>query len=218
MKIQKLLHSCLLIEDNGKRILIDPGSWSFGPNFLDVKTVGKIDALFITHAHQDHFNVKNIQAFIARDNCAVYANTEIAALLTAQNVPVIIIKIPETVSVGRNTITSVEAAHGRLPYPPNLNNGFYINHKVFTPGDSFTFEKNLIDAPEVLALPILAPWGTFTEAIELALRIKPKRVIPIHDSLVADIFRPRMHQMCTDLLGAAGIKVHPLQPGEILEI
>ncbi len=218
MKIQKLLHSCLLIEDNGGRILIDPGSWSFGPGFLDISTVSKVDAIFITHSHQDHFNVKNIQALIARDNCTVYANAEIAALLTAQNIPVTVIKIPETISVGKNVITTVEAPHGRLPFPPDLNNGFYINNKVFTPGDSFTFEKNLIDVPEVLALPILAPWGTFTEAIELALRLKPKHVIPVHDALVADIFRPRMHQMCVDLLTPAGITVHPLKPEEILEI
>ncbi len=218
MKIQKLLHSCLLIEDNGKRILIDPGSWSFGEGFLNIDTVGKIDAVFITHSHQDHFNAKNIGAFVTRDACKVYANTEIAALLTAQNIPVTTIKIPETISVGNNVVTSVEAPHGRLPFPPDLNNGFYINHKVFTPGDSFTFEKNLIDVPEVLALPILAPWGTFTEAIELALRLKPKHIIPVHDALIADIFRPRMHQMCVDLLTPAGITVHALKPGEILEI
>src|SRR5689334_14621639 len=108
MKIRKFLHSCLLIEDNGKRLLIDPGSWSFGEGFLDISTVEKIDAMFITHSHQDHFNVKNIQAFVARDNCPVYANTEIAALLTAQNVPVTTIKIPETVSIGSNVVTSVE--------------------------------------------------------------------------------------------------------------
>lgn len=218
MKIQKFLHSCLLIEDNGTNILVDPGSWSFGEGFLSLDTLPKINAIFVTHAHQDHFNASNIQKLVARDACKVYANNEIAKLLTAQSIPVTTIKIPESIAIGKSVVTSVEAAHGRLPFPPDLNNGFYINRKVFTPGDSFTFEKNLIDVPEVLALPIMAPWGTFTEAIELALRLKPKHVIPVHDALIADIFRPRMHQMCVDLLTPAGISVHPLKPGEILEI
>ena len=218
MKIQKLLHSCLLIEENGKRILIDPGSWSFGEKFLKIESVAKIDAIFVTHSHQDHLSPDNIKKFIERDQCDVYANEEIAKLLTKQDIRTQAIKIPQTINIGSVKIDSVECAHGSLPFPAVLNNGFLINGRIFTPGDSHTFEKNLTSVPEVLALPIAAPWGTFTAAMEIALRMKPKHIIPVHDSLVADIFLPRMYQMCKDLLDPVGVKVHPLKPGEVLEI
>ena len=54
MKITKFGHSCLLVEENGVRILFDPGSYSTAQN--DVKN---IDVVLITHEHSDHVLEEN---------------------------------------------------------------------------------------------------------------------------------------------------------------
>ncbi len=218
MKIQKFLHSCLLVEENGKRLLIDPGNWSFGEKLLTIDIVPPVDAILITHSHQDHFAPQIIKQFIARDGCAVYGNSELVKLLVEQGIAANEIAIPQTIDIGGIKVSSTQGPHGRLPFPQVLNNGFWISERFFTPGDCHTFELNITKTPEILALPIMAPWGTFTEAVEIALRLKPKHVIPVHDKVIADYFAPRLIAAMGDFLTKAGIAFHPLQPGEVLEV
>src|SRR5262245_46227395 len=63
-------HGCILVETADARILMDP--WIFGPaNFrswwhipeVDVKpeSLGKLDYIFISHLHADHFHVPTLQ-------------------------------------------------------------------------------------------------------------------------------------------------------------
>jgi L-ascorbate metabolism protein UlaG (beta-lactamase superfamily) len=218
MKIQKFLHSCLLVEDNGARILIDPSSWSFGEGACKISDVPKVDAILITHQHQDHFTPDVIKQFVARDHCAIYANEELVKLMAENGITATTVGIPSTVKIGNVTVSATVGPHGRLPYPGVLNNGFYINDRFYTPGDCHTFEPNIPKVPEVLAMPIMAPWGTFTEAVDIVLRLKPKHVIPVHDMIIAERLAPRLITMMGEALAKAGIQFHPLKPGEILEI
>ena len=57
--------------------------------------------------------------------------------------------------------------------------------KVTHPGDT----HDITDSKEVLLLPVQAPWGTTIRAIELALELKPKYVLPIHDWMWNDQWR-----------------------------
>jgi len=214
MKIQKLLHSCLLIEEGDTRILIDPGSWTFETGALKVSDIPRVDAVFITHPHADHCFVPAIKEFVARDGCKVVCNSDIVEVLKQERIETTQISIPETITISDFTVTSTVGAHEPLPVPVPLNNGFYINHRLFHPGDCTSFEKNILTIPEVLALPILAPWGTLTRAAELAIALKPKHVIPIHDGFVKQSF----HGVLEDIFSKTEIQFHPLKPGEILEI
>ena len=216
MKIKKLLHSCLLIEENDKNILIDPGSWSFSAKGIKVSDVPKLDAIFITHSHGDHCSPEIIKEFIARDSVPVYCNSDIANVLADKGVTTASIAIPHTVEVAGFIVTSAEAPHGRLPWSTAINNGFWINKRVFLPGDSHEF--TLDTAPEVLVLPIAAPWGTATRAIELALSLKPKHVIPCHDFVIDEDFREMMLTNVGKSLTPSGIEYHPLTPTDTLEI
>lgn len=65
MKITYFGHACLLLETRGKRILMDPwlvdptyhGTWwHYPPLRLGIKDVPKIDYLYISHEHPDHFD------------------------------------------------------------------------------------------------------------------------------------------------------------------
>lgn len=53
MKITKFGHCCLLIEENGVRILTDPGTYS-----TQQSEVKNIDFVLITHEHADHFQLR----------------------------------------------------------------------------------------------------------------------------------------------------------------
>lgn len=53
MQITKYNQSCLLVETNDKRILIDPSNIDYTDVMYNKEWVN-IDAILITHKHQDH--------------------------------------------------------------------------------------------------------------------------------------------------------------------
>ncbi|WP_343861781.1 MBL fold metallo-hydrolase, partial [Frigoribacterium faeni] len=50
MRLTKLEHACLIIEKDGRRLVVDPGS--FTSPLMDLQDV---DAIVITHEHADHW-------------------------------------------------------------------------------------------------------------------------------------------------------------------
>jgi len=65
MKISKHIHSCLLVEDEGKTILIDPGKYSYDEKALNVVSLEKLDMIAITHQHSDHMYIPLIKEIVA---------------------------------------------------------------------------------------------------------------------------------------------------------
>ena len=61
MKITKFGHCCLLIEENGVRILTDPGTYS-----TQQSEVKNIDFVLITHEHADHFHIDSLKALFLK--------------------------------------------------------------------------------------------------------------------------------------------------------
>jgi L-ascorbate metabolism protein UlaG (beta-lactamase superfamily) len=211
MKIQKFLHSCLLAEENSQRLLIDPGGWS-----SSASEIGAVDVIVITHEHQDHFDIPKIKELLALKKAPIITNSSIVKLLAAEGIESIALEGGQTTTIGAFTIDAIEASHGDLPVPKPINVGYIINKTLFTPGDSFDFKLSSI--PSVLALPVAAPWGTTTRAVELALELKPQHIIPVHDAVLNPEFAPRILEMIGGIFEKAGLKFHPLKSGEILEI
>ncbi len=217
MKIQKFLHSCLLVEENGKRILIDPGHYSFDAGIL--KNLPKIDIILITHSHGDHCWHEAIQEIAKHDNPTIIGNSEVVVDLTEQKLLATEIKIPETIEIAGFTISSVISPHApSSPITPPLCNGFYINHKFFHPGDSFAFIENLLKTPTVLALPLIGGWGTAMQSIETGLKVHPQHIIPIHDGFVTSDWVTTKYREHGKIYAESGIVFHPLKPGEVLEV
>src|SRR5690554_1554544 len=61
MKLTHFGHSCVLLESEDSRILIDPGLFSTG--FEDVP----MDAILVTHRHLDHFDGDRIAALLEKN-------------------------------------------------------------------------------------------------------------------------------------------------------
>ena len=82
MKVQYLGHASLLIEANGKSIVVDP---FITPNELakniDFENL-KADYIVVTHAHQDH--VYDVEALAKRTGATIISNAEIAGYYGAK--------------------------------------------------------------------------------------------------------------------------------------
>ena len=69
-----------------------------------------------------------------------------------------------------------------------------------------------------MALPIQAPWTSSTAAIEKAIFLKPRIVIPIHDWHWKDSVRKNFYERAKNYLEGFGIEFKGLETGEVLEI
>jgi hypothetical protein len=70
-----------------------------------------------------------------------------------------------------------EVVRPLLASEPPQEIGVHYLDRLSHPGDSHSFHET----KEILALPVQAPWGSTVRAVQLALDLKPKYIIPIHD-------------------------------------
>ena len=208
MKISKHLHSCLLAEEAGKIILIDPGNYTFEEKALDIGKLEKLDFLLITHEHQDHIYLPFLKIILEKfPQVKIISSPSVAGLLGAEKISVS--------TEGNEVISFVSARHELLLGGKTTENYvFNIFGKLTHPGDSIQFAKSC----DILALPIQAPWGSFVASVEKAVALKPKIVIPIHDWHWKDAARRRMYDMAKQYLAEKGIEFHGLEVGEASEI
>lgn len=209
MRITKLGHCCLLIEEGGKRILTDPGSYTIDTH----GALTDIDYILYTHEHSDHYHQDSLQALRQRNpQAAVYANTSVSALLATVEIPHTCVNDGDRVDLGGIAVVGrgIEHAEMHASIPHSANTGYLIGDRLWYPGDAFTDPGVAV---EVLALPVAGPWMKISEAIDYALTLKPKIAFPVHDG----IHFGSAHTLPAKLLPPAGIGFKILLGGESLE-
>lgn len=207
MKISKHVHSCLLVEDEGKTILIDPGNYTFEEKGLEVGKLEKLDFLLLTHEHADHMHLPLIKEITEKfPELKIISNNSVRKILEREGLGV---------TVQHPMLDMLEAPHELLLGGRTAENTlFNISQKLTHPGDSFKFDKTC----DILALPIQAPWGSFVASVEKAAAVKPKIVIPIHDWHWKDAARRRMYDMASQYLADKGIDFRGLEVGEEISL
>jgi L-ascorbate metabolism protein UlaG (beta-lactamase superfamily) len=208
MKVTKHVHSCITLEEKGKTILIDPGNYSYEEKAISAEMIQKLGYLLITHEHNDHMHIPLVKEIAAKfPKAKIISSKSVAAILEKENVPV------ET--AGDELVKVEQAKHERLiglPSPENVM--FTIAGRLTHPGDSHSFTKTA----EILALPVQAPWGSFVAAMELAVKLKPKTVIPVHDWHWKEEARKMLYKRAEEYLAEHGIKFVGLETGQEAEL
>lgn len=208
MKISKHIHSCLLVEDQGKTILIDPGNYTFEERALDIGKLEKLDFILITHEHQDHVYLPFLRAILEKfTDVEIITNSAVAGILANENIKC---------STSENEyIKMASAPHELVLGKKSFDNTiFNILGQLTHPGDSLQFDKTC----DVLALPIQAPWGSFVASVEKAASLKPKIVIPIHDWHWKDVARKKLYEAAKNYLAERGIDFRGLELGAELVV
>lgn len=186
MKVTKYPQSCLLLEKDGKRIVIDPGSF-FAAKY-GIGDLGQVEAVLYTHQHADHFDPEISKQFQAQ-GVVLYGNYSVVALIGAGATQ---IEHGQEFELAGFKVRAHSLPHCLLPDgsegPPNT--GYIIDEFFFHPGDGIeTAEKVII---ETLALPIAGPSISFYHAAKFADSLGTKKVIPMHYDNI-DLFLGNPH-------------------------
>jgi L-ascorbate metabolism protein UlaG (beta-lactamase superfamily) len=219
MRISKYIHSCLLVEDAGTRLLFDPGKFSFLDGAVKPDSFQDLDAILLTHQHPDHMDDVSLKTIAANNPKAVIlANAQIQKRLAEAGLEVEVFESGSR-QVGGCTLEAIVAAHAELLNAERPSNVAYVvNGRLLHPGDSFDHSMDVRKGIELLALPLMAPWNTELAVAEFALRLAPKTAFPIHDGYAKDFFLDSRYANFTDYLKKHGIEFVPLkEPGNSLE-
>jgi L-ascorbate metabolism protein UlaG (beta-lactamase superfamily) len=211
MRLTKLEHAALILEDSGDRLFIDPGS--FTTPLTDVAgTVGVV----ITHEHADHWTPEQLNRIVeANPGVPIYGPAGVAT--AASDFDITVVEPGDSVTVGPFSLRFFGGKHAVIhPSIPVVDNvGVLVNDALYYGGDSFVIPDVDVD---VLAVPASAPWLKAAEFMDYVLAVKPKRSFPTHEMVNSVIG----NQMANGRIGWAteqgGGEFFPLAPGDTLDI
>lgn len=208
MKITKYGHCCLLVEEQGVRILTDPGSFTADTH----ATLLNIDVILYTHEHADHYHLASLkQLIVSNPDVAILCNEGVSALLTAEGIEHV--KITDGAHDHNGVVVQgVSGTHEEIhsSIPRIQNTGFIIGDRLWYPGDAFIDPKRAID---VLALPVAGPWMKVSQAIDYAIALKPRSAFPVHDMILHPQFAAFVPAMVGGILEKSGIAFRAIEIG-----
>ncbi len=220
MQLTHLAHSCLLVDVGGRRILIDPGT--FSPGFEGLQG---LDAVVVTHQHPDHLDLERLPVLLeANPQVRLLVEPQVHALLEARGILSESMTAGEAVDLGEVGVLPVGEQHAQIhPYLPQIGNvGVVVQQRVadgkaprlFHPGDAYDGEPGQVD---VLALPLSAPWAAVRDTIAFVRRVAPRVAVPVHDATLSAPGRA-MYLNHVDTYGGDNTQIRDLQDGQPWEI
>lgn len=209
MKLTKYEHACVVIEEQGKKLVIDPGIFA-----ASLTNVGNVAGVIITHEHQDHFDPA-LLARILTDNpsAQIIAGQRVADQLPDKAVQVV--TADGVASIGPFELHFYGGQHALIhpSIPRAANLGVFVNHTLYYPGDSFVIP----DQPtKILALPVNAPWMKMAEAMDFLSQVKPQIAFPTHNAFLSEAGQKLANRLIEGLAPSLNVAYQPLDVAEQL--
>ncbi|BDI21793.1 MBL fold metallo-hydrolase [Herbiconiux sp. L3-i23] len=212
MRVTKLEHAALQIQQGGKTLFVDPGSFT-----TPITDASNTVAIVITHEHPDHWTPEQLKRILdSNPDAPIFAPEGVAR--AAADFDVTVVHAGDTIEVDPFTLRFFggrhAVIHSSIPVIDNL--GVLVNDTLFYPGDSFTVPEGV--EVDTLATPAWAPWMKISEAIDYVLEVAPKRAFPMHDMGLSQIGKNLSYGRLKDATEQGGGEFFPLQPGETLDV
>ncbi len=175
MRVTKHEHATLRIEQEGKTLIIDPGSFT-----LPLDGLNSLVAIVLTHEHPDHWTPEQLDRILkAAPKTPIYGPAGVAA--AAADYDVTIVAPGDTVTVGPFTLEFFGGEHAVIHSSiPGIDNvGVLVNDEFYYPGDSYAVPKG--KHVVLLAAPVGAPWLKIGEAMDFVLDVAPRQAFGTHD-------------------------------------
>lgn len=227
MKITYYGHSCLLVEQGTTRVIIDPFLSGNPASVVNPKEI-KVDAVLLTHGHEDHFG--DCLEIAKQNDCPIIATYELAMFCAQKGAKVHPMNIGGSYNFQGFRVKLTQAFHsssvsdgGQFLYVGQPA-GILLSMEgktLFHSGDTCLFsdmkligDLNRID---IAALPI---GDNFTmgpeDAVHAAVFVNASRVIPLHYNTFPLIQQDS--ELFVSKLRENGITGFPLKYGESIEV
>jgi len=216
MKITKLVHSCLLVEQDGKRLLADPGSYSWNSGEVKDEHMSELDTVVVTHAHPDHLN-KDFAEAIKRNSPQArwYGPKQVVNQLAAWG-------IEGSSASDEAAVRFIESQHADLsPWfgEQPEHTSFVVFGDLLLGGDCHTLTDR--HGAKFIAGAINGgPWGAvvgFAKMIE-SMDDRPQVVLPLHDWHWNETARQAIYDQLPAVLAKFDVQFMPLENGVTIEI
>jgi len=212
MRLIKHGHSCVRLESGSHAVVIDPGV------FTATEAVDGATAVLITHEHPDHWTPDALRA----TDAPVFTIAAVARQISDQapdvSERVTVVSPGESCDVGL-PVEVVGEKHAVIhPELPHFDNSGYLvtidGTTVFHPGDALTVPAT---PPDLLLLPVSAPWLKVSECIDYARDVGAARSLAIHDAVYSEAGLGIVDGHLGRFLGARDQEYVRLRPGDQLD-
>jgi L-ascorbate metabolism protein UlaG (beta-lactamase superfamily) len=212
MRLTKFGHSCLLVEDGGARVLLDPGSFSEG-----FETLEGLTAVCLTHQHVDHVDPERVRPLLDRNpGVRVVSDEGSAEALGGAGADVEVVHDGDELALGGLAVRVIgrdhAAVHPDVPVIPNV--GYLVGGRLFHPGDALTMPGEPV---EVLAVPAGAPWLKLADAVDYLRKVGPRVAVPVHEKVLSEAGISSHYRLLEQLRGP-GTTFEVLDDGRPVEL
>lgn len=212
--LTKFGHACVRLEKAGRRLVIDPGTFTDVPEALE-----GAEHILVTHEHADHLDDGPVLEFLAanprvtvRAPAAPAARLAGAAGVSADRI--IATGAGEQFESAGFDVRTVGGQHALIhpQIPVVANTGYVLDGLVYHPGDSYIVPAG--PAPHTLLVPLSAPWSKLSEMVDFITAVRPRQAIPVHDGLLNGRGLPMYRRQATTFAERHGTELVVLEEGD----
>lgn len=212
MRLTKLEHAAVVLEDSGDKLYIDPGKFTTPIT----ESAGAV-AVVITHEHDDHWTPEQLKRIRdANPGVRIFGPAGVAA--AASGFPVETVQAGDEVEAGPFRLRFFGGKHAEIhrsiPIIDNL--GVIVDDAFAYAGDSFTVPEG-VDV-QVLAAPAGAPWMKIGEAMDYVMEVAPRRAFPTHEMLLSTAGKALSNARLGWATEQGGGEYLPLEPGDTIDL
>jgi L-ascorbate metabolism protein UlaG (beta-lactamase superfamily) len=212
MRITKYEHACVVLEKEGRKLVIDPGS--FTTPLFDLRDVAGI---VITHEHADHWTPEQLQRILDLNAGIPIFSTQ-ATAEAAEGFDVTAVSPGDSAEAGPFSLRFFGGDHAVIhsSIPQIRNVAVLVDDEFYYAGDSFSVPEGV--EVGVLAVPSSAPWLKIGETMDYVLAVHPRHTFAVHEMINSAAGNQMANARIQQMVEQGGGRHHPLQPGESFDV